>query len=63
MKTPLRLSISTSKMDAEPNYHKQSDEIGTLDINNMGEIIKAIAISSKTIVSGKDTPARVEKEK
>jgi len=54
-------TISTSKMDNEPNYHKQSDEIPTLDINNMAEIIKAIAISSKTIVSGKDTPARVEK--
>ncbi len=60
-------TISTSKMEEvpnnEPNYHKQSDEIGTLDMNNMAEIIKAIAISSKTIVSGKDTPTRVEKEK
>jgi hypothetical protein len=60
-------TISTSKMEQppnnEPNYHKQSDEIGTLDMNNMAEIIKAIAISSKTIVSGKDTPTRVEKEK
>ena len=56
-------TISTSKMDNEPNYHKQSDEIGTLDMNNMAEIIKSIAISSKTIVSGKDTPSRVEKEK
>jgi hypothetical protein len=59
-------TISTSKMEDapnnEPNYHKQSDEITTLDMNNMAEIIKAIAISSKTIVSGKDTPARVEKE-
>lgn len=59
-------TISTSKMDEvpnnEPNYHKQSDEIGTLDMNNMAEIIKAIAISSKTIVSGKDTPTRVEKQ-
>lgn len=55
-------TISTSKMDNEPNYHKQSDEISTLDMNNMAEIIKAIAISSKTIVSGKDTPARVEKK-
>jgi Zn-dependent M28 family amino/carboxypeptidase len=52
-------TISTSKMDNEPNYHKQSDEIETLDMNNMAEIIKAIAISSKTIVSGKDTPSRV----
>ncbi|MEO5782689.1 MAG: M28 family peptidase [Ginsengibacter sp.] len=56
-------TISTSKMDSEPNYHKQSDEIGTLDINNMAEIIKSIAISAKTIVNGKDTPSRVEKEK
>jgi hypothetical protein len=30
---------------------------------NMTEIIKAIALSSKSIVSGKDTPTRVEKEK
>lgn len=55
-------TISTSKMDNEANYHKQSDEIATLDMNNMAEIIKAIAISSKTIVSGKDTPTRVEKK-
>jgi hypothetical protein len=59
-------TISTSKMEEapndEPNYHKQSDEIGTLDMNNMAEIIKAIAISSKTIISGKDTPTRVEKQ-
>ena len=54
-------TISTSKMDSEPNYHKQSDEIETLDMKNMTEIIKAIAISSKTIISGKDTPSRVEK--
>jgi hypothetical protein len=54
-------TISTSKMDNEPNYHKQSDEIGTLDMTNMAEIIKAIAISSKTIVAGKETPSRVEK--
>lgn len=58
-------TISTSKMEEapndEPNYHKQSDEIGTLDMNNMAEIIKAIAISSKTIISGQATPTRVEK--
>jgi Zn-dependent M28 family amino/carboxypeptidase len=53
-------TISTSKMDNEPNYHKPSDEISTLDMANMAEIVKAIAISSKTIVSGKDTPTRVK---
>lgn len=58
-------TISTSKMEEapndEPNYHKPSDEIGTLDMANMTEVIKAIALSSQTIISGKDTPTRVEK--
>jgi hypothetical protein len=55
-------TISTSKMDSEPNYHKVSDEVGTLDLENMARVIQAIAESSRSIVSGKDTPTRVKKE-
>jgi len=55
-------TISTSKMDNEPNYHKASDEVSTLDVANMAEIIKAIAISSASIVMGTDTPTRVKVE-
>jgi hypothetical protein len=29
-------------------------------MNNMNEIIKAIALSSQSIISGKDTPTRVD---
>lgn len=53
-------TISTSKMDSEPNYHKVSDEASTLDLTNMTEIIKAIALSSKGIITGKQTPTRVD---
>ena len=53
-------TISTSKMDNEPNYHKLTDEVRTLDLNNMTQIIQSIAISAKTIVTGKDTPSRVD---
>jgi len=53
-------TISTAKMDQEKYYHKQGDEIGTLDMVNMAEIIKSIALSSGTIVAGKDTPSRVD---
>ena len=53
-------TISTSKMDSEPNYHKPSDQFETLDMVNMNEIIKAIALSSQSIISGKDTPSRVD---
>lgn len=53
-------TLSTSKMDNEPNYHTAGDEIGTLDMANMAAIIKAIAISSSSIIKGKDTPSRVD---
>ncbi len=53
-------TISTSKMDSEPNYHQLSDEVSTLDIPNMTEIIKSIALSARSIISGKSTPSRVD---
>ncbi len=54
-------TISTSKMDNEPNYHKLTDEVNTLDLDNMTEIIKAIAMSSISIINGIDTPTRIKK--
>lgn len=56
-------TISTSKMDSEANYHQLSDEVSTLDLKNMTEIITAIATSSQSIISGKSTPTRVIKLK
>ncbi|MBC7828902.1 MAG: M20/M25/M40 family metallo-hydrolase [Chitinophagaceae bacterium] len=56
-------TISTSKMDVEKFYHTQDDEIETLDMKNMTEIIKAIAISSTSIVTAKETPSRVDTSK
>ncbi|MFY7840918.1 MAG: M28 family peptidase [Lacibacter sp.] len=53
-------TISTSKMDSEPNYHKVSDEVETLDLDNMTMIIKSIALSARSIVAGKDSPTRVK---
>jgi hypothetical protein len=53
-------TISTSKMDSEKFYHTLDDEIETLDMKNMAEIIKAIAISSRSIIAGKDSPTRVD---
>jgi hypothetical protein len=55
-------SISTSKMDNEPNYHELTDHIETLDMENMARIIKSIALASRSIVAGKDTPTRVNME-
>src|SRR4030095_2491159 len=46
-------TISTSKMDSEKYYHTLDDEIETLDMKNMAAIIKAIALSSTSIIAGK----------
>ena len=55
-------TISTSKMDTEPNYHKLSDQVETLDMDNMAMIIKSIALSARSIIAGKDSPSRVKVE-
>jgi Zn-dependent M28 family amino/carboxypeptidase len=55
-------TISTSKMDVEPHYHKVSDHVETLDMANMAMVIKSIALSARSIVAGKDTPSRVKTE-
>jgi Zn-dependent M28 family amino/carboxypeptidase len=55
-------TISTSKMDNEPNYHKLSDEVSTLDLENMAQVIQSIALSAASIIAGKDTPSRVKPE-
>lgn len=53
-------TISTSKMDIEPHYHKLTDHVETLDLVNMTAVIQSIALSSKSIVAGKATPSRVK---
>jgi len=55
-------TISTSKMDVEPHYHKLTDHVETLDMENMTAIIKAIALSAKSIIAGTATPSRVKVE-
>lgn len=54
-------SISTVQIDTDKFYHQVTDEVSTLDMNNITSTIKAIALSSRSIVSGEATPTRVAK--
>jgi len=56
-------TISTDQIDIDKYYHTVKDELSTLDVANITSTIRAIALSSRTIVSGVDTPKRVEKLK
>lgn len=52
-------SISTTQIDIDKDYHQISDEVSTLDITNITNTIKAIAVGSQGIVDGRQTPTRV----
>jgi hypothetical protein len=54
-------SISTDQIDSDKLYHSVNDEFESLDVNNIIATIRAIALSSRSIVSGKDTPTRIPK--
>ncbi len=53
-------SISTTQIDIDKDYHQLSDEVETLDITNITNTIKAIAIGSQGIINGVQTPTRVD---
>jgi Zn-dependent M28 family amino/carboxypeptidase len=54
-------TISTDKIDVDPLYHTVNDEFESLDVSNISATIKAIALSSRSIVAGTDTPTRIPK--
>ncbi|HJP63743.1 MAG TPA: M20/M25/M40 family metallo-hydrolase [Mucilaginibacter sp.] len=54
-------TISTDQIDVDKLYHTVKDEFSSLDVANITSAIRAIALSSRTIVAGTDTPKRVEK--
>lgn len=52
-------TISTVQIDKDKFYHTVDDELETLDIGNITATIQAIALSSRTIVAGTETPKRI----
>jgi Zn-dependent M28 family amino/carboxypeptidase len=53
-------SISTTPIDNDPDYHRVSDEVETVDTAHILRTIQAIARGAETIVSGAATPTRVD---
>lgn len=54
-------TFSTSQIDKDEYYHTVKDELSTLDMNNIKSSIEAIAKGAIGIVTGEQTPSRVEK--
>jgi hypothetical protein len=54
-------SFSTDQIDSDKLYHSVDDEFESMDISNIVATIKALATATKSVVSGADTPTRVDK--
>jgi len=52
-------TISTTPIDVDRDYHQVSDEFDTINISHLNNTIKAIAKAAEGIVTGRDTPTRV----
>lgn len=52
-------TFSTSPPD-DKDYHKVSDEAETLNIENIAETIRVIAIGTSSFIDGTDTPTRIQ---
>ena len=48
-----------SSDDDDKCYHRPCDEVKRIDLQHLTTVIRAIAVATETLVSGKDTPARV----
>jgi len=53
-------TISTTPIDVDPDYHQVSDEFSTIDVAHLTNTIRAISQAAVGIVSGQDTPTRVD---
>ena len=52
-----------SSDDDDKCYHQPCDELKRIDVQHLTTIIKAIAKASETLISGKETPTRIEGSK
>jgi Zn-dependent M28 family amino/carboxypeptidase len=54
-------TISSVQIDQDKLYHSVNDEVESLDMAHMTNMIKAVALGAKDFVQGKKTPKRVDK--
>jgi aminopeptidase YwaD len=53
-------SFSSTQLDKDKHYHQVSDDLASLDLTSMHQVIESLAIASQGIVDGDITPTRVD---
>jgi hypothetical protein len=55
-------SFSSTQLDIAPHYHKTSDDILSLNLTSLHQVIEMLAIATQSLVDGSVTPSRINKE-
>lgn len=56
-------SFSSTQLDRDKHYHQVSDDISSLNLPSMHQVINHLAIATQGLVTGIDTPTRVDVSK
>lgn len=56
-------SFSSTKLDKDKHYHQVSDDISSLNLPSMLQVIKTLAIATTPLVDGSITPSRIDPSK
>jgi len=56
-------SFSSTQLDKDHHYHKVTDDLASLDLNSMHQVIESLSIATKGLVNGDLTPTRVDVSK
>ncbi len=54
-------TFSTDQIDSDKLYHTVKDDFSSMNMKNIVKTIQSIAMASKSIVSGQETPSRIDK--
>lgn len=56
-------SFSSTQLDKDQHYHQVSDDLASLDLASMHQVIESLSIATKGLVDGSITPTRVDVSK
>lgn len=56
-------SFSSTQLDKDKHYHKVTDDLASLDLKSMHQVIESLSISTQGLVDGTITPTRVDVSK
>ena len=56
-------SFSSTQLDKDQHYHQVSDDLASLNLPSLHQVIETLAIATQPLVNGSVTPSRIDTSK